>query len=64
MQIMEIIEPMMSGSSHPITCAAMNHGTVKEREAIKIIGNTLFNALNPFPTINTMKNGDKNVKTT
>ena len=64
MHIMEIIEPIMLGSSHPITCAAMNHGTVNDNEAIKTIGNTLFNALNPFPTINTMKNGDKNVKIT
>ena len=55
MHIMEIIEPIMLGSSHPITCAAINHGTVNDNEAIKTIGNTLFNALNPFPTINTMK---------
>ena len=57
-----MIEPMIFGSSQPISCAEINHGTVKERAEINTIGNTPFSAFSPFPTIHTIKNGDKNVR--
>src|SRR5699024_5577379 len=62
-QIRDMIEPMIFGNSHPITCAAINHGTVKDNAAIRTIGRTPFNALIPCPIMQTIKNGDKKVRT-
>ena len=56
------MEPIISGSSGPINCAVKNHGTVKERDAINVVGNIPFNAFMPFPQMQTIKNGEIKVK--
>ena len=61
MQAMEIMEPIIFGSSGPTKVATINCGTRKDTDAISVSGIMPFNAFTPPPTIMTMKNGDKNV---
>ena len=62
MQPMQQIDPMISGSSGPINFAVKNHGTVNESAAVNVIPIIPFSARMPFPQIQTMKNGERNVK--
>ena len=61
MTAMEMIEPMIFGSSEPMKAAAMYCGMIKETDAIRRNGIRPFSAFAPLPMMITPRNGAANV---